>query len=145
MRTAHTTILTLAAALAACGGAATESYVDGRWPASGRWVAIEWDGGPVPSSTTLGEITYVLDSARLIVGPGTHALYVLDSHTSDGYVGHDTLSGDFVLAGEDGHQLQLRLATQPMTTTAVVALRDTSMTLMWVMAGRGQETYVLRR
>jgi hypothetical protein len=145
MRAAHTSILTLAVALTACGGAATESYVDGRWPASGRWVAIEWDGGPVPSSTTLGEITYVLDSARLIVGPGAHTLYVLDSHASDGYVGHDTLAGDFVLGGEDGQQLQLRFTTQPMATTAVVALRDTSMTLIWGIAGRGQESYVLRR
>jgi hypothetical protein len=145
MRPPHASILALTAALAACGGAATESHVDGRWPASGRWVAIEWDGGPVPSSTTLGEVTYVLDSARLLVGPENHALYVLDSHTSEGYVGHDTLTGDFVLGGQNGDQLQLRLATEPMSTTAVVALRDTSMILMWVAAGRGQETYVLRR
>ena len=145
MRAPHPSILALAAALSACGGAATESSVDGRWPASGRWVAIEWDGGPVPSSTTVGEVTYVLDSARVLVGPENHALYVLDSHTSEGYVGHDTLTDDFVLGGEDGHQLQLRLATEPMTTTATVALRDTSMILMWGTAGRGQETYVLRR
>ncbi len=32
-----------------------------------------------------------------------------------------------------------------MSTTAMVALKDTSMILMWGTAGRGQETYVLRR
>ncbi len=42
----------------------------------------------------------MLDSARLLVGPENHALYVLDSHTSEGYVGHDTLTGDLVLVGK---------------------------------------------
>lgn len=87
----------------------------------------------------------MLDSASVLVGPENHALYVLDSHTSEGYVGHDTLTGEFVLGGEDGQELQLRVDTQPMTTTAVVALRDTTMVLTWGTAGRGEETYVLRR
>ncbi len=51
MRLSQAQILAMAAALSACGGASTESYVDGRWPTSDPWVATEWDGKQVPIST----------------------------------------------------------------------------------------------
>jgi hypothetical protein len=143
MRPSYASILALAAALSACGGASTESYVDGRWPTSGRWVATEWDGKPVPVSTPIGDVTAVLDSARVLVGPANQALYILDSHMSDGYVGHDTLTGEFVLGGQDGDLLELRIDSKPMSSIAVVALQENRMILMWELTGRGRETYVL--
>ncbi len=50
----------------------------------------------------------------MLVGPANQALYIFDSHMSDGYVGHDTVADEFVLGGQDCDLLEFRIDTKPV-------------------------------
>lgn len=129
MRSRTSLAFLLIAALAACSPReATSSYVEGWMPASGRWFAIQWDGKAVPFTIQVGDLASTVDSARIIVGPGDRAMYIIDSHMSDGYVGHDTLTGKFELLDFlEPQETRLFLDSGPMTQTWNFAMNGDSL------------------